>query len=192
MVPPTRFLDHLRREGYHPRSDKHSNAIALAIVDDLLGTRPGIARKAAAGDVVFDLNFDLRVRTAIWNVDLVLGRPAKASPPAEGLITRQAPATIEMAIEIKAVMTEHRKAVKNRKRDLEAHHEHVHNYNASTIAGGVFVINASRLFKSPLRSGGTTVHAQDARGMTALVQHCLNELRNVAERSEVSGYGLGR
>lgn len=55
-----------------------------------------------------------------------------------------------MAFEFKTVMTEHRKAIKNRKRDLEAHHEYVHNYNAQTIAGGVMVINASPTFRSPL------------------------------------------
>ena len=46
---------------------------------------------------------------------------------------------------------EHRKAVKNRKRDLEAHHEHTHNYSRRTIAGGVIVVNAAPTFKSPLR-----------------------------------------
>ena len=190
MVPPTGFLDHLKREGYHPRSDKHSNALAIAIVDDLLDACPALAGKAGAGEIVYDLNFDLRVRTATWNVDLVFGRPAKPSPPAHGSITRQPPSTVEIAIEFKAVMTEHRKAVKNRKRDLEAHHEHVHNYSATTIAGGVFVINASRVFRSPLRSSGDTIHAQDTRGMISLVQHCLNELRNVSERSDAGGYGL--
>jgi hypothetical protein len=33
---PPAFVRHLREEGYHPRSDKHSNALAAAIVTDLL------------------------------------------------------------------------------------------------------------------------------------------------------------
>jgi hypothetical protein len=57
---------------------------------------------------------------------------------------------IEVAIEIKSIMTEHHNA-KNRKRDLEAHHEHVHNYSNRAIACGVFVINAATSFQSPLR-----------------------------------------
>jgi hypothetical protein len=86
-------------------------------------------------------------------------------------------------------MTEHRKAVKNRKRDLEAHHEHVHHYNNNAIAGGVFVINQSLVFQSPLRPS-LTVHARDRAGAGALVDHCVSELRNVSERGDTSGYGL--
>ncbi len=33
-------------------------------------------------------------------------------------------------------------------------------------------------------------HALDARGAARLVEHCVNELRNVAERSDASGEGL--
>jgi hypothetical protein len=146
--------------------------------------------KAHRGLVVYDLNFDLRVRTATWNVDLVIGKPAAPAMPAPGsLIARGHPSTVEIAVEIKSVMTEHRKAVKNRKRDLEAHHEHVHNYSQSAIAGGVFVINQALSFQSPLRSG-LTRHSQDARGAAALVEHCINELRNVSERGSSTGYGL--
>lgn len=190
MPLPVTFLDHLRREGYHPRSDKHSNTLALAIVNDLIEGCEPIRSKAHRGDVVYDLNFDLRVRTATWNVDLVVGKPAVAEvPPVGAQIARAAPATVEIAIEIKSVMTEHRKAVKNRKRDLEAHHEHVHNYSQSAIAGGVFVVNYARSFQSPLRPV-ITQHASDNRGAGVLVAHCVNELRNVSERSDASGYGL--
>ena len=66
------------------------------------------------------------------------------------------PSSVEVAVELKAIMTEHRKAVKNRKRDLEAHHEHVHNYNNQTVAAGVLIINAAPTFKSILRLGPTT------------------------------------
>ena len=84
-------------------------------------------------------------------------------------------------------MTEHRKAVKNRKRDLEAHHEHVHNYNANAIAGGVFVINAAETFKSPLR-GAEVVTAHE--NPLKLVAHCISELRSVSTRGGPTGYGL--
>ena len=32
MANPAAFIEHLRQAGYHPRSDKHSNALADAIV----------------------------------------------------------------------------------------------------------------------------------------------------------------
>jgi hypothetical protein len=184
---PEAFLSHLRAEGYHSRSNKHSNALALAIVADLAAHCPAVRAAAARGELVFDLNFRLRAGTADWNVDLVLGAPELGyQPSAEGTPTqRQTPATIQIAIEIKTVMTEHRKAIKNRKRDLEAHHEHVHNYNQEAIAGGVLVINSAAQFRSPLRNE-PTMHRNPLR----LVEHCLAELRAVASRDGPTGYGL--
>lgn len=184
---PIGFLEHLRSEGYHPRSNKHSNALALEIVRDLAKHCPAIRDRAGAGELAFDLNFTLRVGTADWNIDLVLGPPAldAARSPSEMPIPRQHPSVVQIAIEIKSVMTEHHKAVKNRKRDLEAHHEHVHNYNDQAIAGGVLLINGAPTFRSPLRTG-PTVHREPA----ALVKHCLSELRSVATRGGSTGYGL--
>lgn len=184
---PETFLEHLRAEGYHSRSNKHSNALALAIVADLHRHCSAIRAAAQSGALVFDLNFTLRVGTTDWNVDLVLGPPALNAPPPEAptAIPRGAPARVQIAIELKSVMTEHHKAVKNRKRDLEAHHEHVHNYDNDAIAGGVFVINAAPHFRSPLRD-----RPSSHRDPRKLVEHCLNELRSVAARGGRTGYGL--
>jgi hypothetical protein len=184
---PERFLAHLQAEGYHSRSNKHSNALAEAIVSDLVQYCPKIAEHAAAGTLVYNLNFKLTVGTAVWNVDLVLGSPGLGATAAatDGRICRQTPATVQIAIELKSVMTEHRKAVKNRKRDLEAHHEHVHNYDNLAIAGGVLVINGASSFRSPLRPE-LTQH----KNVDRLVEHCLIELRAVAVRGGPRGYGL--
>lgn len=184
---PDSFLEHLRALGYHPRSDKHSNALASAIALDLATHCEKIRERARQGEIVYDLNFTLRAGTADWNVDLVLGTPelGAASPVTDELIAQRKPSVVQIAIELKSVMTEHRKAVKNRKRDLEAHHEHVHNYNAHAIAGGVLIVNASPVFKSPLRSEETT-HRNPSR----LVEHCVAEFRSVAARGGATGYGL--
>jgi hypothetical protein len=189
MTPPQSFLNHLQTSGYHPRSNKHSNALGEAIVADLLATCPSIARRAAAGDIVYSLNFDLHYATAQWNVDLVIGPPpANVATQLGGApILCAAPSTVQIAIELKTVMTEHRKAIKNRKRDMEAHHEHVHNYDARTIAGGVMVINASPTFRSALRAPGQiTTHSQ----IGSKVQHCMNEVRAISVRGGPTGYGL--
>jgi hypothetical protein len=161
--------------------------LAEAIAADLVVHCPKIREHAASGSLVYDLNFTLRAGTADWNVDLVLGSPQLgAPPPAAGTaIVRQLPSSVRIAVELKAVMTEHRKAVKNRKRDLEAHHEHVHNYDDNAIAGGVLIINASPTFKSPLRPAAT-VHKNPEK----LVAHCVAELRSVATRGGSTGYGL--
>lgn len=188
MPLPESFIQHLRDFGYHPRSDKHSNALAAAIVQDLLDSCMPVAKEARDGRLVYDLNMDLRFRTATWNVDLVLGTPARAADTEGAPIARATPATVRVAIEIKGVMTEHRKAVKNRKRDFEAHHEHVHNYNRRAIAAGVMVVNAAQSFRSPLRPDITT-HGS-APAVLKLVEHCVNEMRNVTESGGGSDYGI--
>ena len=187
MALPQSFLSHLQSEGYHPRSDKHSNALGEAIIADLIATCSLMTTRAAAGDLVYWINFDLHYGTAEWNVDVAMGTP----PPGAGVplgqpILRAKPSSVQIALEFKAVMTEHRKAIKNRKRDMEAHHEHVHNYNQQAIAGGVIVINASPTFSSPLRHGAITTHTNVADK----VQHCMNEVRAVSVRGGPAGYGM--
>lgn len=186
MALPLSFLQHLRRDGYHPRSNKHSNALARSIIGDLTANCPLMSTRAQVGNLVADLNFDLRYQTATWNVDLVLGTPPPGTlPPSDTSIHLMPPSTVEIAIEIKSVMTEHRKSVKNRKRDLEAHHEHTHNYSPDAIAGAVMVVNASQIFQSPLRPSQTS-----HRDPIGLVEHCLTEMRSLATSGGASRHGL--
>lgn len=188
MPLPNSFLAHLRGAPYHPRSPKHGDALAEAIVTDLLATCKPLAARAADGETVWETNFNLTYGSATWNTDLVIGKPPPGTPVPEGEpIRRTAPSFVQIAIEIKGVMTEHRKAVKNRKRDLESHHQHVHSYNASTIAGGVMVLNIADQFKSPLRAADDiTVH----KDPTALIEHCLAETRAISVAGGPTGSGL--
>jgi hypothetical protein len=184
---PLRFLEHLRAQGYHPRSDKHSNQLSLCVVHDLVASCRAIARRATAWELVFALNFTLLTGTAEWNVDLVMGQPPIGKPDivADADIRRARPSTVQIALEIKTVMTEHRKAIKNRKRDFEAHHDHVHRYNERAIAAALLVVNIAGTFRSPLRPA-VTRHAQPER----LVQHCIDQMRSVTVRSGTTGAGL--
>ena len=186
MALPQSFLDHLNSERYHPRSNRHSNALAEAIVSDLVGNCSAIAEAMRQGNLVYDLNFDLGGRSN-WNVDLVIGQPPPNGAPLAGAVTpvRGALSTVRIAIELKAVMTEHRKAVKNRARDLEAHHTHVHSYDRRAIAAGLLVVNAAEKFRSPLRTE-PTLH----RNADALVRHCVDELRAVEMRGPSHEAGI--
>jgi len=188
MAPaPAEFLSHLREKGYHPRSDKHSNTLAELVVRNLLRFCEPLRENARAGRLVYQLNQTLYTGTAEWNVDLVMGEP----PPGVELeleetgIARTAPSTIQIALEIKSVMTEHRKAVKNRKRDFEAHHDHVHRYSNRAIAAGLLLLNGSKTFRSPLRQEATTHRAPEK-----LIEHCVREFRAVSQRADTAGTGL--
>lgn len=185
MALPASFIEHVTHEGYHPRSNAHSNALAVAIATDLFKHCDELRARGEAGNVVYDLNFNIQARTS-WNVDLVIGEPPPhETSAATGEFSRGHPSTIQIAIELKAVMTEHRKAVRNRVRDLEAHHQHVHQYNPRTVAGGVLLINASERFQSPLRRSPT-----EHRSVDALLLHCVQELRGVDVRAQTTLQGL--
>lgn len=184
---PDAFITHLRNQGYHPRSNKHSNALAEAIAEDLVEGCHCISQAAAEKRLVYDLNFDIRVATSNWNVDLVLGKPPHSLQTRKtgSIIENSPPSSVEIAIEIKSVMTEHRKAIRNRKRDLEAHHDHVHRYDNGAIAGGVLVLNEASRFQSPLRDE-LTEHGDS----TELIRHCMHQARSISTRSNTSNHGL--
>lgn len=174
---PASFLEHLRAEGYHPRSDKHSRALCDAIVVALVERSPLLADLAARKAIVYRHNHDVAYGHATWNTDLAIGPPADVAVVGDvgplGMAIGT-PVATRLAVEAKSVMTEHRKAIKNRKRDLEAHHAHVHDYDATAIAGGIVVINSSPTFRSPLRPELT-----EHRNVGSLVEHCIGEINSI-------------
>lgn len=186
MPLPESFLSHLDEQGYNSRSDKHSNALALAVVGDLLRSCAPMRDKARRGELVYDLNRTIYRGTSDWNVDLVLGAPppGATSPSVEDII-RTPPSTIEIGIEIKATMTAHRKAIRNRKRDFEAHHEHLHSYSGRAIAGGILLVNAAERFQSSLLAA-ISAHRQPDR----LVRLCVDQMRAVPMRRGIEGVGM--
>lgn len=120
------------------------------------------------------------VGSSEWNIDLVLGPPpsgVKGEVSARG-IQRLSPATIQIAIEAKTVMTEHGKARRNRQRDLDSFHQFVHRYDPNAIAAALTVVNIADSFKSPLRPE-VSVH----RNVRGLVEETMALLRALPVRS---------
>jgi len=153
LEAPELLVRYLQKNQYHPRSDKHSNFICDAILDDLIENCPELAARAATGAIVAKPRHKQIIGYNDWVIDLALGEPSATPkpPPDDTKISIAVPAVIQIAIEAKSVMTEHKKARKNRLRDLQAFHSHAHEYSPDTIAVGLVVINASRYFWSPLR-----------------------------------------
>lgn len=165
MNGPAKFVKHLADNLYHPRSDAHSNAICLAVLDDLLQYCEEIAASAASGRLVAKINHNVTVGHDQWNIDLALGPPTGSPepPPSGEKIRFGTPAVVEIAVEAKAVMTEHSKAQRNRLRDLRAFHHHAHVYDNRVIAVGIVAVNAATTFWSPTRSAGDiTTHKANA------------------------------
>ena len=190
MPLPATFLTHLETAGYHSRSDKHSKAVCEAIVIDLMTHCPKIAAEAAARQLVFDYNVELVYGRSRWNTDLSIGPPPPGAPTtattAVAGMLRGTPAWTRIAVEAKAVMTKHTGARKNRKRDLEAHHQHVHEYDSKAIAASITLVNAAATFYSPVPPAGMRIHKNPLR----LAQLVVDEVENVTMSSGSSTVGL--
>jgi hypothetical protein len=176
------FIEHLTENQYHPRSDAHSNALCRAVLNDLLDHCPPIAKKAAEGKVVAQLNHTVTVRYQRWNIDLAMGPPAGSPEPPENeqRIRFAVPTVIEVAFEAKGVMTEHGKARHNRLRDLQAFHSHAHDYDQKAVAGGLVVVNVADTYWSPTRDEkDVTVH----RDIESVASETVELFRNIPIRN---------
>ncbi len=188
MTAPERFAAYLLKEPYHPRSNKHSNTLLEFLLNDLLESCPRLRDEAANGRAVYDLNRKVRVGTSEWNVDLVLGPPASSAEEDSGSssIRRTQPSNFHLACEAKSIMTEHRKAQRNRQRDLDALHQFMHRYDQNVVVAAITVINIAESFRSPLRRG-VTKH----KNPSDLVRASIELLRTIPVRSHpTNGPGL--
>ncbi len=162
---------------YHSRSDHHSKVACWGIVFDLLRTCSLLRRHVSDGVVGFGINHEMRdfVHDRKKNLDLVLCTPAGAGSPfrKEDLATMNAEWDIElsseeaaalaalpplrrapvgsvlMALEAKACMTAHQRALPRLYDELNSSHLTVHGATDQAIAAGFAMINVAAEYLSP-------------------------------------------
>jgi hypothetical protein len=129
-----------------------------------------IAERAASGRIVASLRHHQQVGQDDWVIDIAIGTCAGVpAPPSDAdSIRLSPPVIIQIAVELKSVLTEHGKARRNRLRDFAAFHGHGHTYDPHTVVAAFLVINSSDLFYSPLNRGKTNrselnTHTTDRR-----------------------------
>lgn len=158
------FARYLRVNGYHPRCSRHSDFLSRIIIHDLIERCPAIRAKAACGELVAQLHHHQKIGVDDWQIDIALGtcagRPVPPLPrpdnPGRLPIIFTAPVIIQVAIELKGVMTEHRKAKRNRLRDFGAFLGHAHRYDPQAVVAVFLAVNSSDWFYSQLNLGKTT------------------------------------
>ena len=161
---------------YHSRSDHHSKVACWGIMFDLLRASPLLRRHVAEGRVGFGINHEMRdfVHDRKKNLDVVLCTPAggatPAGPPLGDLIRsydillspeetalfaelptlhRTPVGAVLMALEAKAAMTAHQRALPRLYDELNSSHLTVHGATDQAIAAGFVMINASETYLSP-------------------------------------------
>jgi hypothetical protein len=177
LSEPTRQDRYGNRWQYHSRSDHHSKVACWGIVFDLLRVSPLLKRHVGAGVVYFGINHEMRdfVHDRKKNLDLVLCtasgavgkpttetladmaagyeihlRPKEAEELASLPILRGAPVgSVLMALEAKACMTAHQRALPRLYDELNSSHLTVHGATDQAIAAGFTMVNISERYLSP-------------------------------------------
>lgn len=161
---------------YHSRSDRHSKIACWAIIFDLLDQCSLLRRHVQAGVVTFGINHEMRDfrRDRKKNLDVVLSTPARIETshasdfrsliPAYGIelsgseidrlkdmpaLKRAAVGSVLMALEAKACMTAHQRALPRLYDELNSSHLTVHGANDHALSAGFVMINASERYLSP-------------------------------------------
>lgn len=198
MAIADQFASYLAEKGYDPRSSRHSDFLSEIIVHDLVENCPLIAERAATGRIVAHLRHHQQIGQDDWVIDIAIGTCAGVPvPPFESAVIRMGPPVIiQIAIELKGVITEHGKARRNRLRDFGAFHGHGHTYDPRTVVAAFLVINSADLFYSPLNLGKANrselnTHTSNRRNARLLATESINLFRTIhLRRSETDGPGL--
>jgi hypothetical protein len=159
---------------YHSRSDHHSKVACWGIVLDLMAATPLLRRHVADGVVCFGINHEMRdfVHDRKMNLDLVLctpnGKPGKrtladlvadydirlcdseqAQLDALPRLVRAPVGSVLMALEAKACMTAHQRALPRLYDELNSSHLTVHGASDQAIAAGFAMVNVAARYLSP-------------------------------------------
>lgn len=218
LSKPSRIDEFGRTWQYHSRSDHHSKVACWGIVFDLMRTCPLLRRHVEAGSVFFGINHEMRdfVQDRKKNLDLVLctaGRDERRKKPlsldsmtvdlgitlsdeemgelaALPSLARAPVGSVLMALEAKACMTAHQKALPRLYDELNSSHATVHGSNDQAIAAGFAMVNMATEYLSPDRNKGTGIELRWSRHVQPRsAQITVDKLRQLPKRSRPGEVG---
>lgn len=206
---------------YHSQSDRHSRIACWAIMFDLLQHCGLLRQHAADGKVGFGINHEMRdFQTGRKKVlDLVVCTPRKAGETkssetfsglvkACGVVLNLSEATVlaslpvvpvvpvgnvNVALEAKATMTAHIKALPRLHDELDSSHQTIHGDTDAAIAAALVTINASAQFLST-SNNKRTVTAETAvwnmEPQPKATERTLAKVREIRRRSKPGDQGF--
>ncbi len=202
---------------YHSRSDRHSKVACWAIMFDLLQQCALLREHVAAGKVAFGINHELRdfKQNRKKNLDLVVctgrdrivatfeqygahngvvldpdERTTLGSLP---VLHRASVSNVLVALEAKACMTEHSKALPRLHDELSSSHQTIHGDTGGAIAAGYILINCADTFVSPdrnrrkIRAGKAEVNVHK---QPAIAVKTLEAMMKLPRRSNEQEHGF--
>lgn len=210
---------HGNKWNYHGRSDHHSKVACWAIVFDLLRTSKLFRDHVAAGRFGFGINHEMRDfrNDRKKDLDLVISLPATGGAPSKRTLTALADhyqvdlsaaerdelnglpplletpvGTVLIALEAKACMTAHQRALPRLYDELNSSHQTVHGSHDQAIAAGFVMINAATKFLSPdlNKKNRTSDPEWSTHNQPKSVNITIDKLKQLPRRSKtgVEGY----
>jgi hypothetical protein len=189
LTKPTRVDRYGNRWQYHSRSDHHSKVACWGIIFDLMRNCALLNRHIGAGKVAFGINEPMRdfQHDRKKKLDLVLCTPASSRRAKKQLdlpglangyeieltgseraalaklpLLRQAPVgSVLMALEAKACMTAHQRALPRLYDELNSSHLTVHGSTDQAISAGFVMVNLAERYLSPDRNKSNRATAPD-------------------------------
>ena len=160
---------------YHSRSDHHSKVACWGVVFDLLRSSDLFRRHVSEGRVGFGINHEMRdfQHDRKKDIDLVICLPASGGRTGRALLDlgthydvdlspaerdellglpalKETPVgNVLVALEAKACMTAHQRALPRLYDELNSSHQTIHGAHDSAIAAGLVIINIAKRFLSP-------------------------------------------
>ena len=171
---------HGNRWQYHPRSDRHSKLACWATLFDLMGCCPLFRSHVEARAIGFGINhkmqdfltakkkhMDLVISTVgterlrgktprsfeelVEHYGVVLSDDERRTLDSYPPLRRVPVGTVHLALEAKATMTEHTKALSRLHDELNSSHLTIHGSSDFAIAAGFAMVNLAVTFVSPTR-----------------------------------------
>jgi hypothetical protein len=191
---------------YHSRSDQHSKVACWAVVFDLLQRSEWLRNRVVAGKVTFGINHEMTdfAQNRKKDLDLVLCTPSSNSTLTDltlGTLAerygvdldaaerstlaalpqlRLAPVgAVLVALESKACMTAHVKALPRLYDELNSSQQTIRGNTEAAVAVGLALVNAATEFASPTNGGKVAKHRQPHDTERTLAK--ISELRRRAK-----------
>jgi hypothetical protein len=208
---------------YHSRSDRHSKAACWGVLFDLMLTSRLLEGHIAEGLVGFGINHEMRdfKQNRKKNLDLVLCVPAKERVRRESrtfadladqyrieldtserkklaelpVLHERDVGSVLVALEAKACMTAHGKAMARLYDELNSSHQTIHGANEFVIAAGFVMVNTAADFVSPGRVGycphcGEKVAPINHHKQPAAATQVIKKMEELPRRASTQGDGF--
>jgi hypothetical protein len=205
---------------YHSRGDRHSKVACWGILLDLMEHCPPLVEHVRSGAVSFGINHEMRdfQQNRKKNLDLVICTPGSGavarrssfaslvakygivlSASAKALLQKlpdldEAPVgAVRVALEAKAAMTAHIKALPRLHDELNSSHLTIHGSSEEALAVGFVMVNAADRFISPdmnkCRLDGHQVHVASHR-QPADAMRVIKKVEEIPRNSRERGMGF--